>query len=75
MTEVVVSITAKLVIDSLLELFPFWMIVIEWLQVFYWGRTFLNCWFNECFCVHFSKDSEIDFSNIILFMSFIKMIM
>ena len=29
MIEVVISVVMKLVVDSLLELFPFWMIAIE----------------------------------------------
>ena len=65
----------KLIIDSLLELFPFWMIAIEQLWVFYWSRMFLNCWFNECFHAHLLKDLKVDFSNIVLFMSLIKVIM
>ena len=35
MIRVVIGIAVKLIIDSLLESFPFWIIAIEWFQVFY----------------------------------------
>ena len=75
MTEIVISVAVKLIIDSLLELFLFWMIIIEQLWVFYWGRVLLSYWLCECFYAHFLKNLKIDFSNIVLFMSLIKIIM
>ena len=75
MTRVVIGIVMKLVIDSLLELFPFWTIVIEQLWVFYQGRALLSCWPSECFHAHFLKNPEVGFSNIVLFMSLIKAVM
>ena len=75
MIEIVVSVTVKLIIDNLLELFPFWTIAIEQLWVLYQSRAFLNCWFNECFHTYLLKDPKIDFSNIVLFMSLIQAVM
>ena len=43
MIRVVIDVAAKLVIDSLLKLFPFYTIVIKQLWVFYQGRVLLNC--------------------------------
>ena len=75
MTKVVIDIVMKLIINSLLESFPFWMIVIEQLWVFYWGRVLLSYWFCESFCAHFLKDLKVDFSNNVLFLGLIKVIM
>ena len=72
MIEVVIGIAVKLIVDSLLEPFPFWTITIEQLWVFYWGRALLNYWFCECFCTHLSKNPEVDFGNIVLFINLIK---
>ena len=75
MTEVVIDVVMKFIIDSLLELFPFWMIAIEWLWVFYWDRVLLSCWSCECFCAHLLKNLKVGFSNIILFISLIQVVM
>ena len=75
MIEVVISIAVKLIIDSLLELFPFWTITIEQLWVFYWSRVLLSCWLCEYFHIFLLQDLKIDFSNIVLFISLIKTVM